>query len=334
MILKICPYCQTENPENANFCKKCGALFRGEPQIRDTNIEKSKRKNRLIVASSVVLLIVALAVIMRGTGDKPEISTTTATTAPITESTTLQAVTIAPSANATTAPSTTLAPTTPTSTTVTTTTVAPVSSTQEICAQFNSIVGTLKGRTTDVTIHKTEKINLEITSFSLPVPTEAINSFMARLIPETDVRYSFSNGVAKEDSKITLSAFIPPAVKATPDVTADNLLSAEKDAQGNITLKFKADSSSFADGQTVFPLHVGSATDVLDFATFALGPVKIVKADIQYPATEIRAEVNQDGELARLIITQPVSVLSTGGVGSMTADVGMNLKAVTTFEVS
>lgn len=333
MILKICPYCQTENPENANFCKKCGALFRGEPQIRDTNIEKSKRKNRLIVASSVVLLFAALAVIMRGTGDKPEVSTTTTTTVPTTESTTLQAVTVAPSANATTAPSITLAPTTTTTTAAITTTAAPVASVDEICTQYNSLVGALKGRTTDVTVHKTEKIDLEITSFSLPVPTEAINSFMARLIPETDVSYSFTNGVAKEDGKITLSGFIPPAVKGAPDVTADNLLSAEKDAQGNITLKFKSDSSSFADGQTVFPLHVGSATDVLDFATFALGPVKIVKADIQYPATEIRAEVNSGGELTKLIITQPVSVLSTGGVGSMTADVGMNLKAVTTFEI-
>ncbi len=332
MILKICPYCQTENPENANFCKKCGALFRGEPQIRDTIAERNKRNNKLIVSASVFLLVVALAVIMRGTGDKPEVSTTTTTTASTTESTTLPAVTVAPSANATTAPSTTLPTTTATTTTVTTT-VAPIVSTDEICKEFNSLVGSVKGKTTDVAVHKIEKINLEITSFSLPVPTDAINSFMARLVPESDVTYNFANGIAKQDSKISLSSFIPPATKAVPEVTADNLLSAEKDIQGNITLKFKPDSSTFADGQTVFPLHVGAATDVLDFATFSLGPVKIVKADIQYPATEIRAEVDATGELTKLIITQPVSVTSTGGVGSMTADVGMNLKAVTTFEI-
>jgi len=333
MILKICPYCRTENPENANFCKKCGALFRGHPEIRDTSAEKNESKNRLIIAASVALLIAALGVIMRGTGDKPEVSTTTTTTAQTTEITTLAALTVAPSANATTASSTTLAPTAPTSTTAATTTAALAASTEEICAQYNNLVGTVKGKTTDVTVHKAEKINLEITSFSLPLPMSAINSFMARLIPETDLTYNFENGVAKEDSKIALSAFIPPSVKGAPDVKADNLLAAEKDAQGNITLKFKADYSSFADGQTVFPLHVGSATDALDFATFALGPVKIVKADIQYPATEIRAEVDADGELIKLIITQPVSVTSTGGVGSLTADLGMNLKAVTTFEI-
>ena len=161
----------------------------------------------------------------------------------------------------------------------------------------------------------------------------AINSFMAKLIPETDITYNFTNGVAKEDGKVTLSGFVPPAVKNAPEVTAEDLLSAEKDANGVITLKFKADSSTFADGQTVMPQYVDSATDVLDFATFALGPVKIVKADIQYPGAEIKAETNTEGKLTKLIVTQPVTVMSTGGVGSLTADVGMNLKATTTYEI-
>lgn len=333
MILKICPYCRTENPENANFCKKCGALFRGEPLIKDTDAEKNKRKNKLIIAASVVLLVAALAVIMRGIGDTPEVSTTTTTTtASTTDATTLPAVS-APSANATTAPSTTLPTTTATTTTTVSSTAAPVVSTEEICDEFNSIVGKAKTYYSDVKVHKTEKISLEITHFSLPVPTESINTFMARLIPETDITYNFTDRTAKEDQSVLLTDFIPPA-NALSSVTADDLLSAEKGADGSLTLKFKADSSTFADGQTVLPQYVDSATDVLDFATFSLGPVKIVKADIQYPATEITAVATEYGELTKLIITQPVSVMSTGGVGSLTADVGMNLKAVTTFELT
>ncbi len=335
MIFKICPYCQTENPENANFCKKCGAHFKGNPKTKDTAAEKEKNKNKLMIAGCILLIVIALAVIMRGSGDdKPEVlpsetQTGTTTTAPTTE-TTLPAVT--PSANATTSPLTTTMPTTTAPTTAPSTSPA-VLSTEEICKQYNEIVGAVKGTTENISIHKTEKIDLEITHFSLPVPTETINSFMMKLIPETDVAYSFANGVAKEDSKITLSAFIPPATKAAPEVTADDLLSAEKDAQGVITLKFKADSSTFADGQTVIPQYVDSATDVLDFATFGLGPVKIVKADIQYPGAEIKAEVDGEGKLKKLTVYQPVTVMSTGGVGSLTADVGMNLKATATFEV-
>lgn len=156
---------------------------------------------------------------------------------------------------------------------------------------------------------------------------------MMKLIPETDITYSFTGGIAKEDKSVKIIGFIPPA-SGFPAVTADDLLTAEKGADGTITLKFKADSSSFAGGKTVLPQYVDSATDVLDFATFKLGPVKIVKADIQYPATEIKAELDTEGQLKRLTIIQPVTVMSTGGVGSLTADVGMNLRAETSFEIS
>lgn len=332
MILKICPYCQAENPENANFCKKCGALFRGNAEKRDTVAEKNKKLNKLIIAAGLVMIVAAIAVIMRGTGKKPEAAATTSSGTTVTttaSNTTLPALTIAPSANATTVPITTTVPTT----TATTTTAPAMLSTEEICKQYNELVGAVKGNTSAVSVHKTEKINMEITHFSLPFPMDAINNFMAKLIPETDITYNFLNGTAKEDSKISLSAFLPPALKTAPDVTAEDLLSAEKDANGTITLKFKADTSSFADGQTVMPQYVDSATDVLDFATFALGPVKIVSADIQYPGAEIKAETDTEGKLTKLIITQPVTVMSTGGVGSLTADVGMNLKATTTYEI-
>lgn len=332
MILKICPYCQTENPENANFCKKCGALFRGQPEVRDTALERKKRNHKLIVAAGVLLIVAAIAVIMRDTGNTPEASTTTSTPTAVTTtvpSTTLPALTVAPNANATTAPSAATLPTT----SATTTAAPAVLSTEKICKQYNDLVGAVKASKESINIHKTEKINMEITHFSLPVSTETINAFMAKLIPETDISYDFADGIAKQDSEISLSGFIPPAVKSAPDVTADDLLSAEKDASGTITLKFKADSSSFANGQTVMPQYVDSATDVLDFATFALGPVKIVSADIQYPGAEIKAETDAEGKLTRLIITQPVTVMSTGGVGSFTADVGMNLKATTTYEI-
>lgn len=338
MILKICPFCQAENPENAVFCKKCGALFRGTPEIRDTVAEKNKRKNKVIIVLCAVLIVIGIGAILFGYSDEPDTALTTTaapditTTVPVTPAVTEPSSSQAPTVNATT-----LATTTSTTAVVATTvpTTAPIPATPEvICAEFNNIVGTLKSCSSDVMVHKTEKIELEITSFSLPVPTEAINSFMTKLIPETDITHSFSSGKSKEDSEITLSAFIPPASKAVPDVTADKLLSAEKDASGTLTLCFRPDSSTFSDGQTVFPLYVGSATDVLDFATFALGPVKIVKADIQYPETKLTAEVNPDGTLKRLTLYQPVTVLSTGGVGSLTADVGMNLMATTTFEIT
>lgn len=343
MIRKICPHCNNDNPQEAVFCKKCGALFVGQPEF--VNLEEKKRKkinnlkNKLIFALCIILILIALVIFKSGSvkGDETVNSPSTSDiqTSPInTETTavTTTAVTTTQAPVTTTAPApvtTTQAPTT----TAPATTAAPKNDIDSICTDYNMLIHDLKKSTDSISVHKTEKIQLEITQFSLPVNTETINSFMMKLIPETDKTYSFSNGVCTEDSKTTLTTLIPPANEFEASVSADDLLSAERDSSGTITLKFKADKSSFADGKTDFPLYVGSATDVLDFATFSLGPVKISKAEIEYPATEIKAEVNSDGSLKKLTVIQPVNTTATGGVGSLTADVGMNLKATTTFEV-
>ncbi len=340
MIRKICPHCNNDNPQEAVFCKKCGALFVGQPEF--VNLEEKKRKkvtnlkNKLIFAVCIILLVVAMLIFKSGSvkGDETVNSPSASDiqTTPIdTESTAVSTTAVT-----TTAPTTTAAPVTTTqapTTTAPTTTAAPANDIDSICADYNLLIHNLKKSTDSISVHKTEKIQLEITEFSLPVNTETINSFMMRLIPETDKTYSFSNGVCTEDSKTTLTTLIPPANEFESSVSADDLLSAERDSSGTITLKFKADSSSFADGKTNFPLYVGSATDVLDFATFALGPVKIVKAEIEYPATEIKAEVDSEGKLKRLTVIQPVNTTATGGVGTLTADIGMKLQATTTFEV-
>lgn len=347
MIRKICPYCNSDNPEEAVFCKKCGALFQGEAEF--VNLEEKKRKkvtnlkNKIIVAVCFVLLLLALVVFKSGSAKDDEVINSTASvvqtdssstpTASATDSavtevsatTTTTTTTAAPPVTTTAAPiTTTVAPTTK---------AAPKNDIASICADYNSLIHDVKKRTDSFSVHKTEKIALEITKFSLPVDTATINNFMTKLIPETDKTYKFSGGVCTEDSKTTLNTLIPPANEFEASVSPDDLLSAERDANGTITLKFKPDSSSFADGVTDFPLYVGSATDVLDFATFALGPVKISKAEIEYPATEIKAEVNSDGSLKKLTVIQPVNTTATGGVGALTADVGMKLKATTTFEV-
>ena len=345
MIRKICPYCKADNPEEAVFCKKCGALFQGESEFVNLEEKKEKKalslKNKIIVAVCIVLLLIALVVFKSGSVKEEEVINTptasvvqTDSSSTPTASATDSAVTeVSTTTTTTTVTTTVAAPVTTTTTTAPSTTAAPKNDAASICADYNNLIHNVKKRTDSFSVHKTEKIALEITEFSLPVDTATINNFMMKLIPETDKTYKFVGGVCPEDSKTTLNTLIPPANEFESSVSPDDLLSAPRDANGTITLKFKPDSSSFADGKTNFPLYVGSATDVLDFATFSLGPVKITKAEIEYPATEIKAEVDSEGNLKKLTVIQPVNTTATGGVGALTADVGMNLKATTTFEI-
>ena len=157
---------------------------------------------------------------------------------------------------------------------------------------------------------------------------------MKNLIPKTDETYSFSGGVAKEDGTINLASYIPPSSADGASVSPENVKSATRNSDGTITIAFKADSSSFKDGSTVIPPHISTATDHVDFGNFALGPVAITKAEIAYPGTAVKAEVDEDGDLKKLTIHQPVEVNCTGGVGSLTADVGMKIDATITYEIS
>ncbi len=342
MKRKICPHCKTHNPEEAVFCKHCGALFRGEPEYKNENNVIWKNKNIIAVAVCAVLLVAAFIIFKAGSA--PDV---VATTLPPTQSstlpTTIPPTTTAPSTTQpTTAETTTEALTLPTKPSTTAPTKAPTTTAapsdeeiQEICDEYNALIYNLKNCEYEPEIHKTVEAGLEITSFSLPVNKDTLNNFIKNLIRKTDETYNFSvDGVAAENSRINLNSYIPPNQDSEASVTADAVKSATKNSDGTITIVFKPDSSSYADGKTVAPPYVSTATEYLDFATFALGPVGMIKAEIEYPETVITAEVDSDNDIVKLSVKQPVSLTCTGGVGTLTADISMNIDTLTVFEVN
>ncbi len=336
MKRKICPHCKTHNPEVAVFCKHCGALFSGEPEYREENNFLLKHRNIIIVAVCVVLLLVAFIIFKSGSAPDA-VATTAAPTESSTLPTTLPPTTTPSTTQPTTAETTTQAITLPTRpTTTATTTAAPTADEiEDICDEYNTLIYNLKYCEYEPSIHKSIETGLEITSFSLPVNTDTLNRFMKNLLPKTNETYSFSvDGISAENSNITLESYIPPIRGEDASVYADAVKSATRDSDGTITLTFKPDSSTFSNGTTDIPPYVSTATEYLDFATFALGPVGITKAEVKYPETVIKAEVDSDGDIIKLSIKQPVSVSCTGGVGSLTADVGLNIDTLTVFEVT
>lgn len=300
-------------------------------------MEQSKKNNLLSYLLIAVLVIAVIA--LSGTvvkniskGQTPETQDTLppSTSAATTLMTTATQPTLPPTS--TTAQTQDVSGTT----VVSATTAAQVTSKDEVCTAYNSALNALKDYKGSVTVHKDEKIDMTITEFSLPAPMEQVNSVMRSIVPDTLEDYSFENGVRSDDKDVTLTGTIPPFNK-TACVGAGNVSVAEiKDTSGGkeITLKLIPENSSY-DGTATTPTpNMSSLLDPLDFATSNMGPIGIQKAQISYPEATITALTDSAGRMTKLTIQLPVVVSCTGGMSVFTADVGLDMKVTTVYEIT
>lgn len=206
---------------------------------------------------------------------------------------------------------------------------------QQVCDAYNSAINALKGNKAPLTVHKDEKIDMTITEFSLPAPMEQVNSVMRSIVPDTLEDYSFENGIRTDKSKAELNNTFPPFGKNST-VGEANVSVAEitQTAEGKeILIKLIPEKSSY-DGTATTPTpNMSSILDPLDFATFNMGPIGIQKAELSYPDTILRATVDSSGRLSRLVIELPVVTSCTGGMSVFTADVGLDMKVTTIYEI-
>lgn len=205
-----------------------------------------------------------------------------------------------------------------------------------VCATYNNAVNSLKQYTGSITVHKDEKIRMEITEFSLPAPTEQINSVMRSIVPDTLEDYTFRNGVRTDEPETKVTDTIPPFGESAA-VSSANVSSAtiaDIDGGQEITLKLIPETASF-DGSVTTPTpNISSVLDELDFATFDMDPIGVQNAEISYSEVTLTASLDSSGRLTKLLIGLPVIVACTGGMSVFTADVVLDMEVTTIYEIS
>ncbi len=223
---------------------------------------------------------------------------------------------------------------------MTTITIAPTlaaeKSTQEICDSFNRAVNDIKNNMGSFSIHKVQKVDVSLTEFSLPAPTETINSLIKNVVDDSESTYSFNNGVQVDDAAHSVSSRISPCSR-NASVVPSNLKAATSEMQGDkevIKLSFVSDTSYFDGNVTAYPMQISGATDPLDFSVLPMGPLSISNADITYPDTQVEAVISGDGRLEKLTVILPTIVDCTGGMSVFTADIGLDIKVTTVFNIS
>lgn len=245
-----------------------------------------------------------------------------------------------PTSVSTTAASTTALQSTAPVGVMTTITAAPSvpeeKSIQEICDSFNNAVNGVKNNKGSFSIHKVQTVDVSLTEFSLPAPTDAINSLIKNVVSDSENDYSFNNGIQVDDAEHDVSSRISPCSR-NATVMPSNLKQAKSEMQGDkevITLDFVSDTSYFDGKVTAYPMQISGATDPLDFSVLPMGPLSISKADITYPDTQVEAVIGSDGRLEKLTVILPTTVDCTGGMGAFTADIGLDIHVTTTFSLS
>lgn len=209
-------------------------------------------------------------------------------------------------------------------------------SVQQICDSFNNAVNSVKNNKNSFTIRRVQNVNVSLTDFSLPAPTETINSLIKNVVDDSETEYKFQNGVQVDDPTHTVSSRISPCSRDAC-VIPSNLKVAKSEMQGEkevIYLEFVPDTSYFDGNVTAYPMQISGATDPLDFSVLAMGPLSINKADITYPATTVEAVIDADGRLETLTVELPTVVSCNGGMGAFTADIGLDINVKTVFTIA
>ncbi len=245
--------------------------------------------------------------------------------------------TTAPAAPATTAPAAPETPATPESTAPATPDSKPAdnggtpsaipSTPKEIAAKYNEVLNALK-KQENVTVHKVSAVNIECTDCSVSILKGVVNTILEGFMKGSDEKVQFTSGKgSKSDgSEVWINDFITPGGRESA-VTENDLASATAAADGSgykMTLKFKSEQATFANGSGTEPTSHKTAMDPLNLATLELPMgAQITEASMTYPGATIEATVDGSGNLVSMHLNLPLEGSGTGNLKGMSLSVGL-----------
>ncbi len=218
----------------------------------------------------------------------------------------------------------------------------------ECVAAYNKAVNDLKAFTGNVTIQRIENIDVGVDSCSAAALTSTLDSIVRKFITSSDETTVFVNGVQTswksntsgetygEDANTKVTNKIYPHGRNV-EVTEADIASATAAAAGDgfkVTIKFPEEVSTYDGTTSTDPVKHMKAMDPLNLASLSLDPIKITSANMTYPGATCDATVDGSGKLTELKINLPLKGTGTGGMGFISAEVGVSGAMDTTFVVT
>ena len=198
---------------------------------------------------------------------------------------------------------------------------------KEVAAKYNEVINALKQQK-NVSIKKVGTVNIECTDCSVGILKGAVNSILKGFMKGTDETVSFADGKGTNSAceEVLLNHYIVPADREAA-VTEGDVASATAAPEGSgykMTLKFKSEQASYANGSGTDPISHKTAMDPLNLATLELPMgAEITEASMTYPGATVEATVDGSGNLVKLHLNLPLEGSGTGNLKGMSLSVGL-----------
>ena len=209
---------------------------------------------------------------------------------------------------------------------------------KEVAAKYNEVINALKQQK-NVSIKKVGTVNIECTDCSVGILKGAVNSILKGFMKGTDETVSFTDGKGTNSAgeEVLLNHYIVPADREAA-VTENDVVSATASPEGSgykMTLTFKSEQASYANGSGTDPISHKTAMDPLNLATLELPMgAEITEASMTYPGATVEATVDGSGNLVKLHLNLPLEGSGTGNLKGMSLSVGLKGVLDDNFEIT
>ena len=201
--------------------------------------------------------------------------------------------------------------------------------TQKAVDTYVAAINKTKAYTGKMTSDKTDVVKItikQITDSSGKAVSSTVTSLAQKIVDKfvgtTNKNREFENGTETNGGGDTPMKWVQPN-EVNCELTVNDIQSATiKESNGGyeITFTLKADKTTLA---APIPEHTSKVMDYLDLATVDVSPAKITTADMDYPASTVKATINSDGLLTNAVYHFD---LTGTGKGKLLVELGATLE--------
>lgn len=207
------------------------------------------------------------------------------------------------------------------------------SSASEAVAAYNKAVNDAKYYTGGVTLHMLSNASVSIADSAAK---KIITPVVSSMTTPTDREWKFENGSDSDGRR--LSEKLPPEQREScldeSDVVSATA-TANSDGGYDIEIVLKEETAVFNGmSNTKDATSHLKVMDTINLGCYDLGPIIISNADLTYHGATLKATVDNQGRLTRLVITNPVDVEGTGKISGLVLSATAKVQTEDTYELT